>query len=267
MAEQIAWFDGQPDERVSILNLAAGMEASVGHLHKARVLARQAFDAAMRAGRPEAAANVEVSHALFEAELGGDDAARARASNATALAPDQIGVKSRAALAYAMVGDGARARSFAAELTTRFPRSTLFRSYWLPAIQAQLLVRTNPLRSIEILQVAVPYELSGFSPCMYPTRIRGEAYLAVRQGRAAAAEFQKVVDHRGLVAPCATASLARLGLARAYALAAQSGQGAEVAQDLSKARAAYQDFLTSWKDADADHPILQAARAEAARLR
>jgi predicted lipid-binding transport protein (Tim44 family) len=101
---------------------------------------------------------------------------------------------------------------------------------------------------------------------MYPAQIRGEAYLAVRQGRAAAAEFQKVVDHRGLVAPCATASLARLGLARAHALAAQAGQGAEAAQDLSKARAAYQDFLTSWKDADADNPILQAARAEAVRL-
>jgi tetratricopeptide (TPR) repeat protein/predicted Ser/Thr protein kinase len=266
MAEQVAWFDGRPNERHLILSLAARMEASAGRLQQARALARQAIDAATRAGQTESAAGVEADRALFEARLGDADVARASAAAALALAPDNIAVKGRAALAYAIVGERARAQALAADLAARLPEATLLHSYWLPAIQAQLNLRTDPIRSIEGLQVATPYELSGRIECMYPAQIRGEAYLAVRQGRAAAAEFQKVVDHRGLVAPCATASLARLGLARAHALAAQAGQGAEAAQDLSKARAAYQDFLTSWKDADADNPILQAARAEAVRL-
>jgi tetratricopeptide (TPR) repeat protein len=266
MAEQVAWFSGRPNERHLILSVAARMEASAGRLQQARALARQAIDAATRTGQTESAAGVEVERALFEAWLGDANVARASASAAVAQAPDHVGVKSRAALAYAIVGDGARAQSLAADIAARLPEATLLHSYWLPAIQAQLRLRTDPIRSIEGLQVATPYESSGRFLCMYPAQIRGEAYLAAGQGRAAAAEFQKIVDHRGLVAECATASRARLGLARAYALAARSGQGAEAAQDLSKARAAYQDFLTSWKDADADHPILQAARAEAARL-
>jgi hypothetical protein len=122
----------------------------------------------------------------------------------------------------------------------------------LPTVQAQIeLSRNNPQRSVELLQAAAP-----FRGCLYPPYVRGEAYLALKQGAAAAAEFQKILDHRGLVRACETAVLAHLGIARAYAL-----QG-----DTVKARAAYQDFLTLWKDADLDIPVYRAAKAEYAKL-
>ncbi|MGF7182171.1 hypothetical protein [Tunturiibacter psychrotolerans] len=129
----------------------------------------------------------------------------------------------------------------------------------LPTVQAQIeLSRNNPQRSVELLQAAAPYELTdiSFRGCLYPPYVRGEAYLALKQGAAAAAEFQKILDHRGLVRACETAVLAHLGIARAYAL-----QG-----DTVKARAAYQDFLTLWKDADLDIPVYRAAKAEYAKL-
>ena len=135
-------------------------------------------------------------------------------------------------------------------------------SVWLPTIRAQIeTVRKNPARSIELLQTAAPYELgmlsgSAVNSCLYPVYVRAQAYLSGQQGQAAAAEFQKILDHRGLLWNCATGALAHVGLARAYAM-----QG-----DTAKARAAYQDFLTLWKDADADIPILIAAKAEYATL-
>jgi len=135
-------------------------------------------------------------------------------------------------------------------------------SVWVPTIRAQIETRRkNAAQSIELLQSAAPYELgmlSGSAPnsCLYPVYIRAEAYLSTQQGQLAAAEFQKILDHRGLLWNCATGALAHLGLARAYAM-----QG-----DTAKARAAYQDFLALWKDADPDIPILIAAKAEYAKL-
>ena len=136
-------------------------------------------------------------------------------------------------------------------------------SVWLPTVRAQIeMGRKNAARSIELLQAAAPYELgmlsgSATNSCLYPVYVRAEAYLSVQQGQLAAAEFQKILDHRGLLWNCATGALAHLGLARAYAM-----QG-----DTVKARAAYQDFLTLWKDADPDIPILLAAKSEYAMLR
>ena len=135
-------------------------------------------------------------------------------------------------------------------------------SVWLPSIQAQIeTVRKNAARSVELLHTAVPRELGMLNyatpnSCLYPVYVRAEAYLSAQQGAAAAVEFQKILDHRGLLWNCATGALAHLGLARAYAM-----QG-----DTAKARAAYQDFLTLWKDADADIPVLIAAKAEYAKL-
>jgi hypothetical protein len=251
-----------------VLGFAALTEASVGHLGKARALSRQAVESALRAGNAESAATLEVERALIEAQFGTVDAARERAAAALALAPDNRQVKSRAALAYALAGDTVRAQSLTLELAKRFPQATLIRSYWLPAIQAQVDINKDPTHSIEILQATAPYDLSSLRgpTCMYPTYVRGHAYLAARHGREAAAEFQKILDHRGLVPMCSTGALARLGLARAYALASRSAQGADAEQQLSKARAAYQDFLARWKDADTDIPILLAARTEAAQL-
>ena len=135
-------------------------------------------------------------------------------------------------------------------------------SVWLPTIHAQLETgRKNAVRSIELVQVAAPYELgmlsvSASSSCLYPVYVRAEAYLSAHQGIEAAAEFQKILDHRGLLWNCATGALAHLGLARAYAM-----QG-----DTAKAKAAYQDFLTLWKDADPDIPVYKEAKAEYAKL-
>jgi eukaryotic-like serine/threonine-protein kinase len=144
----------------------------------------------------------------------------------------------------------------------RFPQDTVMQSVWLPTIHAQIETNhKNAGRSIELLQTAAPYELgmlSGSAPnsCLYPVYVRADAYLSAQQGAAAAAEFQKILDHRGLLWNCATGVLAHLGLARAYAM-----QG-----DTAKTKAAYQDFLTLWKDAEPDIPVLIAARAEYARL-
>jgi len=164
------------------------------------------------------------------------------------------------ALALARAGDTAGAEKLAVELDKTFPLDTLVQRYWLPTIRAGLaLERKDPNRAIELLKVASNIELSqslyiGIYMC--PAYLRGEAYLMLHDGNRAAAEFQKFIDHRGLVVNFPWGALARLGLARAYAL-----QG-----DTAKARAAYQDFLALWKDADPDTPILKQAKAECAKL-
>jgi predicted Zn-dependent protease len=165
-------------------------------------------------------------------------------------------------LAYALAGDAAHAQSVADDLAKWFPLDTIVQSVWLPTIHAQVeLSRKNAARSIDLLQTAVPYEfgmLSGVAPnsCLYPVYVRAQAYLSTQQGSAAVTEFQKILDHRGLLWNCATGALAHLGLARAYAL-----QG-----DTVKAKSAYQDFFAFWKDADPDIPILKEATAEYAKL-
>jgi predicted Zn-dependent protease len=161
-----------------------------------------------------------------------------------------------AALALARAGDTSGAEKLAAELDNTFPLDTLVQRYWLPAIRAGgALERKDPNRAIELLKVASTIELGGW-PNLVPAYLRGEAYLMLHDGNAAAAEFQKFIDHRGLVGNFPWGALARLGLARAYAL-----QG-----NTTQARAAYKDFLTLWKDADPDIPILKEAKAEYARL-
>jgi tetratricopeptide (TPR) repeat protein len=146
----------------------------------------------------------------------------------------------------------------AAELDKTFPLDTLVQRYWLPTIRASVaLERKDPNRAIELLKVANTIELSGIAyDQLCPVYVRGEAYLILHDGKAAAAEFQKFIDHRGLVVNFPWGALARLGLARAYVM-----QG-----DTAKAKSAYQDFLTLWKEADPDVPILKQARAEYAKL-
>jgi predicted Zn-dependent protease len=158
--------------------------------------------------------------------------------------------------------DAAHTQSIADDLAKRFPQDTVVQSVWLPTIRAQMETgRKNPARSIELLQAATPYELGTLSggasnSCLYPVYIRAEAYLSEQQGAAAAAEFQKILDHRGLLWNCATGALAHLGLARSYAV-----QG-----DIAKAKVAYEDFLTLWKAADPAIPILKQAKAEYAKI-
>jgi len=145
-------------------------------------------------------------------------------------------------------------------------------SLWLPAIRAQLaLNRNNPADGVNALQAASPMELGQISfvaniSCLYPVYVRGEAYLAAGQGSAAAAEFQKIIDHSGIVWNCWTGALAHLGVARGNALQSRTSQGADADAARVRALAAYKDFLTLWKDADPDIPILKQAKAEYAKL-
>jgi hypothetical protein len=277
IAEQLQWFAGKPDYENFGLALASDAEAYGGHLGKAQELTKRAVDSAIRADSKENGAIWQANAALEESAYDNPTQARQSAAEALKLVPTSLSVEVEAALAYAMAGDTTRAESLAQDLGKRFPLNTQMQSLWLPAIQAQLaLDKRNPASALTDLQAAAsPIELGqiGFVnniSCFYPTYIRGEAYLAAGQGSAAAAEFQKIIDHSGIVWNCWTGALAHLGVARANALQSRAFQAQGQLADADAARvralAAYKDFLTLWKDADPDIPILKQARAEYAKL-
>jgi len=271
MAEQQQWFAGKPEENFG-LALASDTEAYGGHLGKARELTKRAVESAIRADSKESGAIWQENAAIAQAAYGNPAEARQSAAEGLKLAPTSQGVEVEAALAFAMAGDTAHAESLAQDLGKRFPLDTQMQSLWLPAIQAQLaLNKKNPAAAVTALQAASPIELGQIDfvaniSCLYPTYARGEAYLAAGQGKEAAAEFQKIIDHSGIVWNCWTGALAHLGVARANALQARSSSGADADLARSRALAAYKDFFVIWKDADSDIPVLKEARAEYARL-
>ena len=232
MAEQQQWFAGKPEESWG-LALASDTDGYFGHLGKARESTKRAVDAAIRADSKENGAIWQAIAAQREAAYGNAAEARQSAVEALKLAPTSQGVESEAALAFAMAGDTARAESLAQDLGKRFPLDTQMQSLWLPAIQAQLaLDKKNPAHALNALQAASPIELGQIAfvvniSCLYPVYVRGEAYLAAGQGSAAAAEFQKILDHSGIVWNCWTGALAHLGVARANALQSRTSQGAD----------------------------------------
>ena len=274
MAEQQQWLAGQPEAENFGLALSADTEAYHGRVGKARELTQRAVDSAVRADNKEAGAvyfaNAAVQQAAYEKFAEAKDSA----AQALKLAAASQGVKSEAALAFAMVGDTARAKALAQDLGKRFPMDTQMNSLWLPAIRAQsALVRKNPAGALNALEAtsSTSIELGAIGfvnniSCLYSTYLHGEAYLAAGQGNAAAAEFQKILDHSGIVWNCWTGALAHLGVARANVLQARTSQGADADAARVRALAAYKDFLTLWKDADPDIPILKEAKAEYARL-
>jgi serine/threonine protein kinase/Flp pilus assembly protein TadD len=272
MAEQQQWYAGKPDYESVGLALASDTEAYGGHLSKARELTKRAVDSAIRTDSKETGAIWQANAALQQAAYGNTTEARQSATEALKLAPTSQGGEVEAALAFAMAGDTARAKSLAQDLGKRFPLNTQMQSLWLPAIQAQLaLNRKNPASALGVPQAGSPLEfgLIDFAlnvSCLYPTYIRGEAYFAAGQGNAAAAEFQKILDHSGIVWNCWTGALAHLGVARANALQSRTSQGADADAARVRALAAYKDFLTLWKDADPDIPILKEAKSEYAKL-
>jgi tetratricopeptide (TPR) repeat protein len=271
-AEEQKWFASQPDYESFGLSLASDTEAYAGELGKARELTKRSVDSAIHADSKETGAIWQESAAVREGAFGNGAEAKQAATDGLKLAPTSQSVDVEAALAYAMAGDTARAESMAQELNKRFPLDTQVQALWLPAIRAQLaLDRKNPAAAIEGLQAALPIEFGSISfvanlSCLYPTYIRGQAYLAAGQGKPAAAEFQKIIDHNGIVWNCWTGALAHLGLARAYALDAKSSHGADADMGRTRALGAYKDFLALWKDADPDTPILKQAKAEYAKL-
>jgi eukaryotic-like serine/threonine-protein kinase len=271
MAEQRNWYAGKPEENQG-LALASDTEAYAGRVGKARELTKRAVDSAIRSDSKENGAIWQANAALQQAAYGNTAEARQSAAEALKLVPTSQGVEVEAALASAMVGDTTRAESLSQDLGKRYPLDTQMQSLWLPTIRAQLaLDKKNPIAALSELQAATPIELGQIAfvaniSCLYPVYVRGEAYLAAGQGGAAAAEFQKIIDHSGIVWNCWTGALAHLGVARANALESRTAQGADADAARVRALAAYKDFLTLWKDADPDIAILIAAKSEYAKL-
>jgi serine/threonine protein kinase/Flp pilus assembly protein TadD len=261
MDREVSWAAGRPGEEDQILNIDADTQAYHGRLEKARDLARRAADLAIRTDDKESAAQWLVFQGLREAELGNAAASRQIVDRALTLAPGRD-VKVMAALALARAGDTAQATTILEALKKSDPVNTILNVYWFPAIEGSIAMAQNaPDRAIVALEPSLPYELggqpnTGIVTLMYPPYVRGLAYLAEKNGPAAANEFRKFLDHPGIVQNFALGSLARLQLARAYNL---SGNPA-------KAKATYEDFFNLWKDADADVPILKEAKAEYAKL-
>jgi eukaryotic-like serine/threonine-protein kinase len=256
MAQQVAWATGKVGVEDVLLASEANTACYFGKLGDARQFSRRAVGAAERANEKETAASYEAEAAWREALLGNRAEARQRATAALAFSTgrdEQYG----STLALAAAGD-ARAQRLTDDLARRFPDDTIVQYSYLPTIRAQVALKQNEAaKAIEALQSASPYELGSAMFKLYPIYVRGLAYLAEKKGSEAAAEFQKIVDHRGIVQNALIGALVHLQLARAYSLQANT----------AKSRAAYQNFLTLWKDADADIPILIAAKAEYAKLK
>jgi eukaryotic-like serine/threonine-protein kinase len=255
MARQVAWGEGKPGIEDTFLSLMSSTEEYYGRMNKGRELAQRAVESAKRNDEKETAASHEIVAAQAEADYGNSERARQGVAAALSLSssPD---VLPGAALALAIAGDSARAQAIAEDLTKHMPESTLDREYWVPAIRAAIeLHRNNPAKALEFLQATSPYEFSN-SCALYAVYLRGQARLLLSQGKDAAADFQEILTHRGLVGNGDQGALAHLGHARAYAMS----------NDPVGARTAYQDFFTLWKDADPEVPILRVAKSEYAKL-
>ena len=260
MRREAAAALGQAGAEDTLYSAQADTEAFVGKLTQARDLTRRAVDSAERFELKYEAALWEANAALREVEFGNREAAKRMAAGALAKSPGW-GIQSLAALTFARAGDRKEAETLAGQLAKDNPTNTVLTVYWLPAVRAAIDLNSGHAdAAIEALRAPSDYDLAEPLPLqlgtLYPPFLRGEGYLAERRGNEAAAEFQKVLDHTGIVVNFPTAALARLGLARAYAM--QS--------DIVKAKAAYQDFLTLWNDAEPDIPVLKQAKAEYAKL-
>jgi len=272
MAEQRQWFADKPAYQHWELALDSDTEAYAGHLRKAREINQRAVDSAIKTDSKESAAIWRAIAAQWEAAYGNAAQSRAEASDALKMAPESQGAETEAAMAFALAGDDARAESLAQDLGKRFPLATQMQSIWLPAIRGQLaLNKKNSASALNALPTASPAEFGQISftntiSCLYPIYVRGEALLAAGQGSSAATEFQKILDHNGTVWNCWTGALAHLGVARANAMQTKTSQGTEAGAARVRALAAYKDFLTLWKDADPDVPILKQAKSEYAAL-
>jgi eukaryotic-like serine/threonine-protein kinase len=263
MQREVEAARGKPGAEELISDRQAFALAYAGHLQEARKMSRRASDLAQQATHRERAASFETRLAMWEAFYGNAPTAKPAAMAALALAKNRE-VQYGAALALAMAGDSSQAQTLANDLERSFPEDTSVKFNYLPTVRAFLaLNHGDPAKAIELLQVAVPYELgqprsaqTGFFGALYPIYARGQAYLAARQGAEAAGEFQKILDHPGIMVGDPLSVLAHLQMGRACAM-----QG-----NRTKAKAAYQDFLTLWKDADPDIPVLKQAKAESAKL-
>jgi eukaryotic-like serine/threonine-protein kinase len=256
MRQQLDWSIGKPEYEGDLLDEQSATEAFYGRLQHAREYSRRAVNSAKQNNLRGNASTYSLDAALFEAEFGNASQAREDTSTALALSSNHDS-QPIAALAFARAGDSKRAEQLAKALEQKWPLSLPLNMYWLPSIRATIQLKEGKtIKAIELLEPAKTYEL-GVAHSLYPVYLRGEAFLALRKGTEAAAEFQKFLDHRGRTRNDPKGALVHLQLGRAYAM-----QG-----DIAKAKAAYQDFLALWKDADPDIPILKQAKAEYAKLK
>src|SRR5215469_8172059 len=261
MQEQSSWARGKPGAEDAQLSDESDTEAYDGRLQKARELSRRAVESAKRNGTADTAALWQVNEALREAEFGNTALARKAAAEAMS-SSSKSDVELLVALALARSGETAQSSALADKVAAEFDRDTMIQAYWLPTIRATIAIdRGNTQKGVELLSMASEYELGEpvqwpSHGTLYPVYVRGEAYLRAGDAVQAASEFQKVIDHRGIVANFPLGALAHLELGRAYKQAGNAG----------KAREAYAAFLVVWLNADPDIPILKQAKAEYARL-
>jgi eukaryotic-like serine/threonine-protein kinase len=260
MEREVAWASGKPGIEDALLSFQSDTEAYSGRLVQARDFSRRAIDAAIRSDSRESGAIWQVNAALREAEFGNTAVAKQDVADALKLAPGRD-VKVLSALALARSSETAQAKSLVDELEKTYPANTVLRVYWLPTIRAAIeLNANNATKALEFLEAPAPYELGEPQQfqlgTLYPVYVRGLAFLAAHNAAAAAPQFQRILDHRSIVINFPLGAMAHLQLGRAYAMAG----------DTAKAKAAYQDFLNLWKDADPDIPILKEAKAEYAKL-
>jgi eukaryotic-like serine/threonine-protein kinase len=260
MKSQAASMTGKPGVEDQMFFLESETAANGGEFARSRELTRRAADSAQRANQKETAAEYQAHAAVREALAGNEDFARQEAQSALSLANgrETLGF---AAIALGLADDSVKAQQLAGDLAKRFPKDTIVQFDYLPMTYAAVALRNgNGTEAIAALVPSAPYELgqcnSSLTFSLVPVYLRGQAYLSANQGAAAASEFQKIVDHAGVVGNEPIGGLARLGLARAYA---SSG-------DIAKAKSAYQDFFAIWKSADAGAPLLSKAKAEYAKL-
>jgi eukaryotic-like serine/threonine-protein kinase len=255
--QQMSWAMGKPGVEDAFFAYNADIEASVGHFKKARESSRRAVDSAVRSGSKETAADWLVQGALDEAEAGNLKEASEQAEAALSLASHR-GTQILAAMVFARAKKSNRAKALVEQLMNDSPLDTVVQHYWLPSIRAALeLNDAHGPAALESLRPTSPYEWACPIPVstLYPIYLRGEAFLQLHQGVEAVAEFRKVFSHPALTTYL-MASTVSLELGRAYAM---SGETAE-------AKKAYEDFLTRWKDADPDVPIMKQAKVEYAKL-
>jgi serine/threonine protein kinase/tetratricopeptide (TPR) repeat protein len=261
MARQVTWAAGRPGAEDPLLSTHSDTQAYYGRLKMARELSRRSVQSALRDNSPETAALWQVNAALREVEMGNVQDAKRNVAAALTLGPGRD-VRLLAALVLARAGDRRKGNALLKELEEKNPSDTLLKFYWLPTIRAATdFSHGYPGKGIDRLALVVPYQLSDPPPfqlgTLYPVYLRGQMYLATHEGPKAAAEFRTLLNNRSIVLNFATGALARLGLARAYALQ----------HDRAKAKSAYEDFLSFWKNADPDIPILKQAKSEYEKLR
>jgi DNA-binding winged helix-turn-helix (wHTH) protein/tetratricopeptide (TPR) repeat protein len=257
MARQAAWCEGRPSIDHFMLHFQSKTAFYHGNLVKTRELSRRAVALAQQAKDDEEAAEYLGEEAMWEALVGNTLKAGQRARSALEISK-AMGVKIEAALALAFAGDVHLGQTLSDELAKSYPEDTLVQLYYLPTIRAQLaLDRHDSSKAVEFLQATSPYQSGVVAFPFYFIYVRGEAYLAAHRGKEAVAEFQRIIDHPSITLEDPIGALARIEIARAYVL-----EG-----DTQKARSAYNNFLTLWKDASPDLPILKQARAEYVKLK